>query len=646
MSSDAFILQGTIDVDIDKAVKGLKDVDKEVNNSGSALDGFTSKLGGIAKGIVAAFSVKAVVDFTKGCISAAEALEQTNKKTDVIFGDMSQQAKDWALEQERYFGMGSGTIQGYMNSIADITQGMGMAKDKSYEMSQGVVELATQLANWNGIETADAINDIQSALTGTTKGLEKYGIKINDNAKAQAMLNLGLEGTFSELDSATQAQVIYQAALDASGNAIAYWNEGNRSMTFYLNEAKEQWGNITETIGNLFLPIAKKGTEMFADFVANANTFVTSITEGFGKAREEFDATGEYVDALDVFIQEVFGVNMPSTFFYMVESIIAYFQTLWTTVTDIWNNVAVPVFNIIKEMFDSTGITADTVFNYISWIFELAMDVIKTVWESVGQPVMNIIVEILGWVKDKFVEYMPIIQQVFKDCIDIINRVWQDVLKPCFEAIGGFIQNVLAPAFKWAFENVIGPVVDACFRGIGELWNNSLKPIFDGIITFVKGVFTGNWRSAWSGVVQTLGGVWSGITTVIKAPLNAVIGLINKAISAMNKISVTIPDWVPAVGGKTFGVNLPSINYLENGGILTQPTMLNANTMAGEKNKGRQAQAEAVIPLDRLFKEMDRLYGQGKEIVLNIDGRQFMRAVAPYQRELDSYNRRSAKFAY
>ena len=146
--------------------------------------------------------------------------------------------------------------------------------------------------------------------------------------------------------------------------------------------------------------------------------------------------------------------------------------------------------------------------------------------------------------------------------------------------------------------------------------------------------------------MQTLGGVWSGITTVIKAPLNAVIGLINKAISAMNKISVTIPDWVPAVGGKTFGVNLPSINYLENGGILTQPTMLNANTMAGEKNKGRQAQAEAVIPLDRLFKEMDRLYGQGKEIVLNIDGRQFMRAVAPYQRELDSYNRRSAKFAY
>ena len=100
--------------------------------------------------------------------------------------------------------------------------------------------------------------------------------------------------------------------------------------------------------------------------------------------------------------------------------------------------------------------------------------------------------------------------------------------------------------------------------------------------------------------MQTLGGVWSGITTVIKAPLNAVIGLINKAIGAMNSLSVSIPDWVPAVGGKTFGVNLPTINYLENGGILTQPTMINSNVMAGEKNKGKSSQNEVVVPLDKL----------------------------------------------
>ena len=643
MSSDAFILQGTIDVDINDAVNSLNRVDRQVESSGSSMSGVFGKLG---KAIAGAFAVSKIVDFGTKCLSAASEVEEMENKFNVVFKNTSKTMDEWADSYADAIGRSKTEIKTAISNQSDLMIGMGMTEEVAGDLSKKYTELAYDLASFNNVNDATALEAMTKAMFGETEMAKQLGLNLNATTMQNSEYVKSLGKSWDSLTQAEKAEAYYQEALKQSVNAIG---DAERSSDSYANQIRRTQSKITEfteTVGAYMLPMATNVVTCFGNMVDGAIDFVNNVAEGFGKAREEFDATGEYVDALDVFIQEVFGVNMPSTFFYMVESIIAFFQTLWTTVTDIWNNVAVPVFNIIKEMFDSTGITADTVFNFISWIFELAMDVIKTVWESVGQPVMNIIVEILGWVKDKFVEYMPIIQQVFKDCIDIINRVWQDVLKPCFEAIGGFIQNVLAPAFKWAFENVIGPVVDACFRGIGELWNNSLKPIFDGIITFVKGVFTGNWRSAWDGVVQTLGGVWSGITTVIKAPLNAVIGLINKAISAMNKISVTIPDWVPAVGGKTFGVNLPSINYLENGGILTQPTMLNANTMAGEKNQGRQAQAEAVIPLDRLFKEMDRLYGQGKEIVLNIDGRQFMRAVAPYQRELDSYNRRSAKFAY
>ena len=643
MSSDAFILQGTIDVDINDAVNSLNRVDRQVDSSGNSMSGVFGKLG---KAIAGAFAVSKIVDFGTKCLSAASEVEEMENKFNVVFKNTSKAMDEWADSYADAIGRSKTEIKTAISNQSDLMIGMGMTEEVAGDLSKKYTELAYDLASFNNVNDATALEAMTKAMFGETEMAKQLGLNLNATTMQNSEYVKSLGKSWDSLTQAEKAEAYYQEALKQSVNAIG---DAERSSDSYANQIRRTQSKITEfteTVGAYMLPMATNVVTCFGNMVDGAIDFVNSVAEGFGKAREEFDATGEYVDALDVFIQEVFGVNMPSTFFYMVESIIAYFQTLWTTVTDIWNNVAVPVFNIIKEMFDSTGITADTVFNFISWIFELAMDVIKTVWESVGQPVMNIIVEILGWVKDKFVEYMPIIQQVFKDCIDIINRVWQDVLKPCFEAIGGFIQNVLAPAFKWAFENVIGPVVDNCFRTIGTLWNNSLKPIFDGIITFITGVFTGNWRSAWDGVVQTLGGVWSGITTVIKAPLNAVIGLINKAISAMNKISVTIPDWVPAVGGKTFGVNLPSINYLENGGILTQPTMLNANTMAGEKNKGRQAQAEAVIPLDRLFKEMDRLYGQGKEIVLNIDGRQFMRAVAPYQRELDSYNRRSAKFAY
>lgn len=643
MSSDAFILQGTIDVDIDDAVNSLNRVNRQVDSSGNSMSGVFSKLG---KVIVGAFAVDKVVEFGTKCLSAASDVQEMQNKFDVVFKTTGESMNKWADDYANAIGRSSFDIKTAIANQSDLMMGMGMTEEKAGELSKKFTELAYDLGSFNNVQDTTALEAMTKAMYGETEMAKQLGINLSATVMENSAYVKSLGKSWSALTQAEKAEAYYQEALRQSPNALG---DATRSVDSYesqMRRAKAKTTEMYQTIGGYLLPTATKIVSVFGDVISTITSFVNKIAEAIESFKEGMKQGEDAVDNLWFVFQDVFGIQLPDSALNMVSSIIGYFQTLWTILTNVWNTVAVPIFNIIKEMFDSTGITADTVFNTISWIFGLAMDIIKTVWETVGQPVMNIIVEILGWVKDKFVEYMPIVQQVFKDCIDIINRVWQEVLKPCFEAIGGFLQNVLAPAFKWAFENVIGPVVDACFKGIGNLWNNSLKPIFDGIIDFIKNVFTGNWRGAWENVVQILGGVWSGITTVIKAPLNAVIGLINKAISAMNSISVSIPDWVPAVGGKTFGVNLPSINYLENGGILTQPTMLNANTMAGEKNKGRQAQAEAVIPLDRLFKEMDRLYGQGKEIVLNIDGRQFMRAIAPYQKELDSYNRRSAKFAY
>lgn len=643
MSSDAFILQGTIDVDINDAVNSLNRVDRQVDSSGNSMSGVFGKLG---KAIAGAFAVSKIVDFGTKCLSAASEVEEMENKFNVVFKNTSKAMDEWADSYADSIGRSKTEIKTAISNQSDLMIGMGMTEEVAGDLSKKYTELAYDLASFNNVQDSTALEAMTKAMFGETEMAKQLGLNLNATTMENSEYVKSLGKKWSAMTQAEKAEAYYQEALKQSVNAIG---DAERSSDSYANQIRRTQSKITEfteTLGAYMLPMATNVVTWFGDMVDGAIDFVTKIGDAITSFKEGMKQGEDAVDNLWFVFQDVFGIQLPDSALNMVNTIMTGFQDLWTVVTEIWNTVAVPIFNIIKEMFDSTGITADGVFNFISWIFETTMSYLKTVWENIALPVMHIIVEILGWVKDKFAEYMPLIQQIFGDCINMINQLWQEILQPCFKAIGDFIQNVLAPAFKWAFENVIGPVVDNCFRTIGNLWNNSLKPIFDGIITFIKGVFTGNWRSAWDGVVQILGGVWSGITTVIKAPLNAVIGLINKAISAMNKISVTIPDWVPAVGGKTFGVNLPSINYLENGGILTQPTMLNANTMAGEKNKGRQAQAEAVIPLDRLFKEMDRLYGQGKEIVLNIDGRQFMRAVAPYQRELDSYNRRSAKFAY
>lgn len=60
-------------------------------------------------------------------------------------------------------------------------------------------------------------------------------------------------------------------------------------------------------------------------------------------------------------------------------------------------------------------------------------------------------------------------------------------------------------------------------------------------------------------------GIFGGLATLAKAPLNALIGLINSAIAGLNKIQFSAPDWVPGLGGKSWGINIPKIPYLKVG---------------------------------------------------------------------------------
>lgn len=116
--------------------------------------------------------------------------------------------------------------------------------------------------------------------------------------------------------------------------------------------------------------------------------------------------------------------------------------------------------------------------------------------------------------------------------------------------------------------------------------------------------------------VYTVLGIWNSIWGGIKSIINFIIGGINSAISALNSLSFSVPNWVPVIGGKSFGFNLPSIPYLAEGGIVNSPTL----AMIGE------AGPEAVLPLDRL----GDLNGGSRPIVIYLDGKMIYKGVDSY----------------
>lgn len=141
----------------------------------------------------------------------------------------------------------------------------------------------------------------------------------------------------------------------------------------------------------------------------------------------------------------------------------------------------------------------------------------------------------------------------------------------------------------------LGAVLSGLWKSVQDVWGN-IKAIFSNIIGFIDNVFSGNWSAAWGNVVSIFGNVFGELANIAKAPINAVISVINLVLSKINEMKISIPDWVPGVGGKTLGFNIPQIPMLATGGIATAPTL----AMVGEGGE-----PEAVLPLSKLAQLLD-----------------------------------------
>ena len=159
------------------------------------------------------------------------------------------------------------------------------------------------------------------------------------------------------------------------------------------------------------------------------------------------------------------------------------------------------------------------------------------------------------------------------------------------------------------FSNMVGnaiaaigekfPLLGAYLQGWWESIQaavDNVKAIFQNIIDFISNVFSGNWSAAWQNIVNIFGNLFGMIVNLAKAPINGVISAINWVLSKINSISVTIPDWVPGVGGTTLGFNIPTIPQLAEGGIATSPTLAEI---------GEGGEPEAVMPLSKLAAMLD-----------------------------------------
>ena len=137
-----------------------------------------------------------------------------------------------------------------------------------------------------------------------------------------------------------------------------------------------------------------------------------------------------------------------------------------------------------------------------------------------------------------------------------------DEIQAVLQNVDAFLQGIFVADWTNVFGPVLGNILNGFFASLSAIWD-SIVQILNGVIDFIRGIFTGNWERAWLGVKEIFGGIFSGLAALAKSPINAIIGMINSAIGAVNYL-ISGLNRIPGVNIGSIG----TIPLLANGGIV------------------------------------------------------------------------------
>lgn len=144
------------------------------------------------------------------------------------------------------------------------------------------------------------------------------------------------------------------------------------------------------------------------------------------------------------------------------------------------------------------------------------------------------------------------------------------------------------------FVNVAWAGIQVAVKKVADFFMSYVWPVIQKAVGFIIAYYKTLWTMFTTVVgwivpkAQALGAVFVSVGQTIynafRAAFNGIASVWNNTVG---RISFSVPDWVPGMGGKGFSV--PNIPQLANGGIVSRPTL----ALIGERGP------EAVVPLSR-----------------------------------------------
>lgn len=414
------------------------------------------------------------------------------------------------------------------------------------------------------------------------------------------------------------------------------------------------WGSVAKTVSSALVGIFNFfGNIDFGDLYAGISNVVNSMIMAIGTflASFDFNALGESIGTMvanlfNVVLQFVLNFDwitfVTSILNVVINALMGLVQLVGSalisfldgvlgigkeSVEDLWNNYLVPFSDWIASTFTSIWNAISTLFTTVVLpAFESIGNGAKMIWDNVLSPLGNFISTVFTDIWNGFIGFVfDMLNPAIKTIGESFGNIWNNYLKPFID----WISNTFTSLFNGAINGVLGFL--NTFKNSTSQIIKGAQNIYNGFLNFLNGSFTGNWKKVWNGVKSIFKGIWDTFYGIAKAPINMVIGAINAmingietginyVISAINRLSFDVPDWVPGIGGDTWGFNIGKVNFgnipqLAEGGIAYGDTLVNVAEYVGAR-----ANPEVIAPLDKLN---GMIYDGISELMKNNTNNQF-----------------------
>ncbi|RHQ26159.1 hypothetical protein DWZ08_04175 [Clostridiaceae bacterium AF29-16BH] len=502
---------------------------------------------------------------------------------------------------------------GAASGMADVAAAAGKAENATSGVGDAAKKTAKEL---KGITTGiDELNIIDQS-TDSSSGSGSGGGYSSDSFD---MGSLADTSALDETDSKMQALIDRMKELAALATK-GFWDGFGDISVF--QSIKSELGGIKKSLKGIFMdPEVQSAANKYADSVAynlgriagsgasigatiadnilggielylqqNSNRLKQHLISMFDVRSDMAEISGNFAEA----VSEIFSVFRSDSAKQITADLIAIFVNPILTVQeilakfgrDIFNLLTQPIIDnkdtikqVLQELLDfiqpSISIVKDLITNFV--------DAIEVAYDSVISPIIHAITEIVS------VAVLVIMNMILLllDTLERLREGWkqlEEATSKIWNAIKSSILTIIR-AIQTGIDTVIGKIQNS--------WKNTW--------TSVKNTTSQIFNDMWAAIKSTINAILSGVESMA----NGVVRAINKMVDALNNLHFDIPDWVPGLGGKSFGLHIPHISAVSIP-RLAQGGFVRANTPQLAMIGDNRHQGEIVAPEDKMQAMVDR----------------------------------------